>query len=62
MKKMIATFAFVTTMALGSSVFASGQDVADCAKMKHVSMFAKEMKDVSACATATDCPMSGCQQ
>ncbi|MEH7502620.1 hypothetical protein V7152_11480 [Neobacillus drentensis] len=66
MKKIIATFAFVSTMALGTSVFAAGTNVADCAHMnkgKCVSMCAKEMnRGVSECATSPDCPMtSGCQ-
>jgi hypothetical protein len=33
MKKIISTFAFVSTMALGTSVFAAGKDVADCATL-----------------------------
>lgn len=66
MKKIIGTLAFVSTMALGPSVFAAGSNVADCAHMdkgKCVSMCAKEMnRGVFECATSPDCPMTtGCQ-
>jgi hypothetical protein len=67
LKKIIATFAFVSTMALGTSVFAAGPDVANCAKMDKgqcVSMCAQEMSQgVSDCATSPNCPMNmtGCQ-
>lgn len=67
MKKIIVTFAFILTIALGTSVFAAGTDVPDCAKMdkgKCVSMCAKEMnRGVSEWATSTDCPMTtGCHE
>ena len=62
MKKIIATFAFIPTMALGTSAFAAGPDVANCAKMSKgdcVSMCAREMNHgVSDCATASNCPMT----
>ncbi|MDR4947678.1 hypothetical protein [Neobacillus cucumis] len=66
MKKLIATCSFISLMAVGTSVFAAGTGVADCAHMdkgKCVSMCAKDMnRGVSGCATSTDCPMeNGCQ-
>ena len=64
MKKFIAILAFVSTMALGTSVFAAG--VADCAHMdkgKCAAMCAKKMnRGISDCVTSQDCPMeNGCQ-
>ncbi len=67
MKKVIALFALVVAMSIGTSAFAAGRDVADCAKMDKgqcVSMCAQDMnRGVSECATSTSCPMTtGCQQ
>lgn len=60
MKKILALFTL--TMAIGSSAFAAGADVANCAKMNKgqcVSMCAKDMNHgVSECATSPSCPMT----
>ncbi|WP_134700592.1 hypothetical protein [Ammoniphilus sp. YIM 78166] len=62
MKKKIALFALVATMALGTSAFASGQGIAHCVKMskgQHVAECAQMMeRGVSECATSPECPMA----
>jgi hypothetical protein len=61
MKKMVSAIALIAVMAFGGSAVASGLDVSNCAEKQHVAMCAKEMKDVSECATSPSCPMtSGC--
>lgn len=67
MKKVIALIALVATFSVGTSAFAAGPDVANCAKMDKgqcVSMCAQNMNHgVSQCATSPSCPMTaGCQQ
>jgi hypothetical protein len=63
MKKYFALLAFVSILSIGSAAFASGSDIAQCAKMQMdkgncVSMCAQQMDHgVSECATSSSCPM-----